>query len=293
MHAVDEIELEDVLDEALEEEIKADADEPTEVGGEAGIDAETVEEESEDAAEPDPSFHPDPDEVLTEEPAPGPEALPANTVTIAAIDGVPLFYERLPSGAAPRRFTIARSYLPIVEQTVKEVKARVPAAFGPLQRISSAGTFVNKPGMHGLARAVDWDRWTFKNLGIAPIKHEHASPSKAVRRRYWALAAICRANSSFVLHGRYNREHEDHIHQDNGSSVRFAEMESTVKLCQAVLNDIFGGSLAIDGHFGGETRTALERAMRKVQLDGNFQDVASWRRFLRRSGRVGFRLSVG
>ena len=284
---VDDIQVEEVLDEVLEEESEA----PDE-GGDVAAEAEAVEEESEDAADPDPRGHLDePEEVRPDEPTPT-AGLPPNTVAVDALDGVPVFYERL-AHPRPIRLSIARSYLPIVERTVKEVRARVPARFGPMQRISSAGTFVNKPGMHGLARAIDWDRWVFENTEIAPIRHDHASPSKATRRRYWALAAICRANSSFVLHGRYNRDHEDHIHQDNGSHVRFAQMESTVKLCQAVLNDIFGNNLEIDGNFGGQTRTALQRAMEKVQLDSNFEDVTMWTRFLRRSGRLGFRLSVG
>jgi hypothetical protein len=291
MPQVDEIELDDVLDEALEEEIETDA--TADERGEATAEAEAGEEESEDAADPDPRGHVDqPDETLTEEP-PAPAAVPPNTTRIGAIDGVPLFYERLATGPKPITLTVARSYLPILERTVKDVKARAPAAFGPLKRISSAGTFVDKPGMHGLARAIDWDRWTFGELEIAPIRRHHASPSRAVRRRYWGLAAICRANSSFVLHGRYDTAHEDHIHQDNGSNVRFAEMESTVKLCQAILDDIFGDDLPIDGGFTAGTQSALQRAMERVQLDGNFQDVTTWKRFLRRSGRLGFRLSVG
>ena len=286
MPQVDEIELEDVLDEALEDEIGADADEPADEG------AEAVEEESEDAADPDPRRHLDqPDEAMAEEPAP--TAVPPNTVRIDAIEGAQLIYERLPTGPKPITLTVARSYLPILQRTVKDVKARAPSAFGPLQKISSAGTFVDGDGMHGVARAIDWDRWTFRNLEIAPIRRHHASESRAVRRRYWGLAAICRANSSFVLHGRYDSAHEDHIHQDNASQVAFVEKESTVKLCQAVLNDIFGNNLPINGTFGSDTRAALQRAMETVQLDGNFQDVTEWKRFLRRSGRLGFRLSVG
>lgn len=33
--------------------------------------------------------------------------------------------------------------------------------------------------------------------------------------------------------------------------------------------------------------------MENVELDGNFEDATTWTRFLRRSGRLGFRRSVG
>ena len=93
---------------------------------------------------------------------------------------------------------------------------------GALQQISSAGMLVSKAGRHGEGRACDWDRLTFANAEISPIERDHASPSIAKRRHYWAFAAICRSNSSFVLHGLYNAEHADHIHcrQHDRSRVR-------------------------------------------------------------------------
>ena len=142
---------------------------------------------------------------------------------------------------------------------------------------------------------MDWDRWVFEKLAIAPIQRHHEASSKPQRQRYWALAAICRANSSFVLHGRYDKAHGDHIHHDDSTRVDFAQTRSTVTLAQAVLNDIFDATpqLAIDGDFGSKTKGALELAMQKVGLSSNFNDADQWVRFLRRSGRLGFRRSVG
>lgn len=109
-------------------------------------------------------------------------------------------------------------------------------------------------------------------------------------RRYWGFAAICRANSSFVLHGFYNAEHEDHIHQDNMVSIAFdPNSETGVTLVQAVLNTIFGQSpgAPIDGHYGNDTKAALARAIARVGLEGPVEHVPIWRKFLRRSGRLG------
>ena len=163
---------------------------------------------------------------------------------ISNILGVPLFYER---GQPPARgaSTSPRASYPILEATVKQVRERVPQSFGPLQQISTAGMFVSKPGKHGEGRACDWDRLVFANAKISPLDRDHASASLAKRRRYWAFAAICRSNSCFVLHGRYNAPHEDHVHADNSTGIGFNAAESTVKLCQALLNDIFGERLAL------------------------------------------------
>jgi hypothetical protein len=277
---------ESVLEEVLREEDRDEAGAPEPA---APATREGDEVEDEDAADPDPRGHvdqPPPDE---DEPA------PRGLVKIKELQGVPLFYER-DGNPRPFPFLVADSFLPNLRRTVQQVVERVPEqAFGRLQRISSAGTFVNKPGMHGKGRAMDWDRWAFEKLAIAPIQRHHEAASKPQRQRYWALAAICRANSAFILHGRYDAAHADHIHHDDSSRVGFAQTRSTVALVQAVLNDIFDATpqLEIDGGFGGKTKGALERAMRKVGLSSNFTDADQFVRFLRRSGRLGFRRSVG
>lgn len=211
-------------------------------------------------------------------------------VNINNILGVPLFYER-GSNPGPRQFPVASSLRPILEAIVKQVQERAPAGFGRLQRISSAGMFVQKPGAHGQGRACDWDRLVFANLKISPIEHQHESPSLAKRMRYWAFGAICRSNCAFVLHGLYNAAHGDHYHTDNFTGVAFnRQSEATVKLLQAILNDIHRHTprLDTDGDYGQESRTAFGQAMEQLQLTGSIDDVEVWRKFLRRSARLGF-----
>jgi hypothetical protein len=98
-----------------------------------------------------------------------------------------------------------------------------------------------------------------------------------------------------VLHGEYNPDHRDHIHQDNGGPRPFTtSSEATVKLVQAICNHIFDRSpkLTIDGDFGSSSKAAATQAMRKVDLAGDIFDFGEWTRFLLRSGRLGFEMSM-
>jgi hypothetical protein len=218
----------------------------------------------------------------------------ATLVTVSHLAGVPLRYERgQPFG--PTSFRVNATFLSTLEDTVRVVTERAPQQFGPLQNLVSAGMLVDKPGMHGLGRACDWDCWRFRHVEIAPVRRDHASDSVAVRRRYWALAALCRSQSAYVLHAEFNAAHQDHIHQDNGATMPFdANSGTAVKLVQAVCNEIFDASprLSVDGSFGQKTRDALTAALQAVHLDSDVSDGAIWRKFLRRAGRLGFTLSV-
>jgi hypothetical protein len=48
----------------------------------------------------------------------------------------------------------------------------------------------------------------------------------------------------------------------------------------------------IDGDFGPRSRAAVREAMIKVELPGDVFDSTQWERFLLRSGRLGFELSL-
>lgn len=215
-------------------------------------------------------------------------------IMVGRLAGVPLFFAR---GVAPRpqSFAMSPAFRTMLEATVKSVRFRAPSGFGPLQSITSAGAFVNKPGAHGKGRAFDHDAWTFKHVDIRPLRKDHKAASRALRQRYWGLAAIIRARSAFVLHGEYDAAHADHIHQDviAGTRAFTTSSEASVKLAQAICKHIYGNSgLAIDGDFGGRSRAAARAAMIKVELPGDISDSGQWERWLLRSGRLGFELSL-
>jgi hypothetical protein len=214
-------------------------------------------------------------------------------VTIGDIDGVPLFYAR---GVAPRpqKFQVEAAFHAVCLATVKSVKFRVPDSYGRLKRITSAGTLVQKPGMHGQGRAFDHDAWDFERVRIRPIAQDHGSTQLATRRRYWALAAIMRSHSAHVLHGLYDTAHFDHLHHDNGGPIGFStSSKATVKLVQAICRDIFGHrTLGVDGVYGAKSQAAVAAAMAKLQLSGSISDPSEFKRFLLRAGRLGFELGA-
>jgi hypothetical protein len=279
------VQVDEVIDEVLSaEQEDPDADEDVQA---AEVQPEIDETE---ACGPLDDFSVD---DLTEQVEEDPAAA-SSIVSVSRLGGAELFYAR---GVPPRpqTFSIEAGFRDVVLKTIKSVRARVPQSFGDLVRITSAGVFVSGAGMHGEGRAFDHDAWTFEHVDIRPIRHEHVADSRAKRQRYWALAAIIRSHSAYVLHGHYNAAHEDHIHQDNSGSRPFStSSEATVKLAQAICNHIYGESpaLDIDGDFGEESKDAVRRAMIKADLAGDVFDAEQWNRFLRRSGRLGFVLSV-
>jgi hypothetical protein len=279
------VDVEHVIDEVLCAEREAD-----DVIDDAGQDGEGAESYEADACGA-------PHEVTGEEPASdvGAErALAPSLVTVASLDGVTLFYAR-DGQPRPQSFRIERGFRDVLVATVKSVRFRAPQAFGDLVSITSAGAFVNKPGAHGQGRAFDHDAWTFQNVDIRPLRGDHAAASRARRQRYWALAAILRSRSAFVLHGEYNAAHRDHIHQDNVAPTRAftTGSEAAVKLAQAICKHIYGKTnLVIDGAFGPISRAAVREAMIKVDLAGDVFDNSQWELFLLRSGRLGFELSA-
>lgn len=280
-----------MVEQVIDDVLLAERDADTTIEGEV----EDLEDRPDEVTEADACRSLDdlPSEALVPPAAVG-VAEATSFVRISELDGVPLFFAR---GVEPRpqTFSVDTQFREVLSRTVKTVRTRAPESFGDLAKITSAGVLVNKPGMHGLGRAFDHDAWTFAKVDIRPIRQDHAAESLNRRRRYWALAALMRSHSAFVLHGEFNAAHRDHIHQDNGGSRPFTtSSEATVKLVQAICNVIFGQSpsLAVDGVFGSKSSEALRKAMTKVDLAGDVFDSGQWTRFLRRSGRLGFRLSV-
>jgi hypothetical protein len=215
---------------------------------------------------------------------------------ISQLGGVKLMYGRGKNGPEERSFSVDPDFATQLERTLTVILKRVPDEFGALKSITSAGMFVDKPNsMHAVGRACDWDVLTFADVTISPFAKDHASPDPAVRRRYWATAALCRSQSAYILHAEFNAAHQDHIHQDNGAMMPFDRNSgTTVKLVQALCNEVFDThpKLKVDGNFGQKTADAVAAALGTLGLQGDLDSLTTWRRFLRRSGRLGYRLSV-
>jgi hypothetical protein len=221
------------------------------------------------------------------------EAAPG-TITVNKLDGVPLFYARGPGAPAQHSFTFEPTFHDECVAVIRSVRHRVPPSYGKLTRITTAGTFVAKDLMHGKARAMDHDRWEFEHVDIHPFKHDHASADIKRRRRYWALAAIMRSHSAYLLHGEYNAAHRDHLHHDNGGPSGFTtSSQATVKLVQAICRHVFNDpTVAIDGDYGPKSKAAVAAAVAKLELTGDITSLSEFKRFLLRSGRLGFVLGA-
>ena len=102
-----------------------------------------------------------------------------------------------------------------------------------------------------------------------------------------------RSHSAFLLHGHYNDAHADHLHHDRGGSFGFSTAsEATVKLVQAICKHIHGATaLEIDGDYGAKSRAAVTVGMERLHLPDEIEDPSQFKRFLLRSGSLGFQLA--
>jgi len=191
---------------------------------------------------------------------------------------------------APAKFQCARDFMPRLENWLTVMAAWAPPQWGLLRSLTSAGSYVQKPGKHGEGRAIDVDTVTWESFSISPFGRQHASPDVVVRRRYLALDAMCRTAFSWVLDGWFNDEHGDHIHCDDSSElILTTTARSTVAFCQAACNDVYGANLAVDGQWGPMTRAAVDDALRRSRIDGDpTVDRDTWQAWLRVISQVAF-----
>ena len=175
------------------------------------------------------------------------------------------------------------------------------------------GTYVNKPGPHGQARAADLSgfvTWNaiygteFRALDgrFDKWRNDPVHPAE-IKRWYWA--GICSLNVYFrdVLHYFHRDDngyldHENHIHVDNSKSYgtysSFTTGSNTqVETVQATCNYIFNMGTSIDGVWGDQTRTHSSSVLAMSGGSGRITDSqANWHRFLRTGFRGGWGLSL-
>jgi hypothetical protein len=214
------------------------------------------------------------------------------------LDGVPLYYWRFTDGTAGRRLE-RRTFASTVDfhqrlvlwvRDLKDLAARYGGLQG-MDRIVTAGTFVDKPLEHGKGKAFDLDQVRWGSTAITPYYREHESPDRRVRRRYLALDAVCRRHFHWVLDGRYNADHADHLHLDTagGALVWDPTARSDAAFVQQAVNAFDGAGIVVDGVYGPATRRAFDRSCRTLGVAGDpHTDPAVWRRWLLLVAACGF-----
>jgi hypothetical protein len=214
------------------------------------------------------------------------------------LDGVPLGYWRWKDGTAGRRVERRTFYathdfhrrLVVWVRDLKDVSLRYGGLVG-MDRLVTAGTYVNKPLEHGKGMAFDLDQVRWSNGVVTPYAREHASANLATRRRYLAVDAVSRRHFHWVLDGGFNADHADHLHLDTagGTLVCDRTARSDTAFVQQVVNAFQGGRLAVDGAWGPGTQQAFDESRRRLAIVGDPHTTpAVWQHWLLRVASCGF-----
>jgi hypothetical protein len=193
---------------------------------------------------------------------------PANFFRTLA--GVSVRYDRSPEpglgyGTAGQswKFHCTTAFNTKLRQCFQELWDVCP--LGQANLILSAGTYVDKPGAHGLGRAFDldgilWNGKTFMTLG-----YPHDT------RFYLGVEAILRKHFGTVLNYLYDPAHHDHLHVEDLSPVGYNPAHrSRVLYLQMVLTHLFGLPVSMDGLTGPQTNGAA----RELMIDFGFASAA-------------------
>lgn len=209
-----------------------------------------------------------------------------NQSSFVSLAGVPFHYARPPiapygTQGTPRTFYCNPRLVPVLAGAVKELSEVCP--LGKPSVITSAGTFVNKPGQHGKGLAVDIDA-IFWPSRVFVTKLYPSEPSF-----YLAIEAIFRRHFGLGLNYLYNAAHHDHFHLDLSLPVDFVTSSKSYTLfLQASLVHIHGEELVIDGLWGPQTEGATKRALKAIGSSGTITNPTTWKRYLLETAKNGF-----
>jgi hypothetical protein len=201
---------------------------------------------------------------------------PTNSFTSLA--GVPVHYARNPvapygTRGRPHTFYVTGEVERKLEACFSELWEVCP--HGQAEVITSAGTYVNRSGYHGLGRALDLDAifWSDKDFITLSFPTD--------QRFYLGVEAIIRKHFGTVLNHLYNNAHRDHLHLDDSTEVGFVRSSrARVLFLQAALTYVFNISVIIDGVYGPQTSGAITRTLSIIGVSGSIEDRAVWLAFL-------------
>ena len=203
-------------------------------------------------------------------------AQPANF--FESLAGTPVLYDRLRpehygKTGIPYKFHCTAETQTILERMFQDLFARTVPVFGAVERVLSAGAWVNKPGQHGNGKAFDLDAIHWERARFIALEQP------VNKSLYLAIQALCNKHCGMVLGYDYNPDHHDHLHVDISRSVQFREANSVVSFIQQTLNTFYGQRLEVDGEYGEETENALNETLATLRIP-NVHTVDNWKRFL-------------
>ena len=204
--------------------------------------------------------------------------------------GVPVHYDRLDSphhygsrGKA-RNFHCKTDFEPLLDAAFRDVW--LYTGLGKAEVITSAGTYVDKPGQHGQGRAMDidgifWSDKTFVTL--------HAGWQGQDREFYFGIEAVLRMHFGVVLDYEYDVPHRDHFHVDDsiGRSFRTSS-RSKVRSLQGMLNHVWGKNVDEDGVWGDQTAGAVSEVLAVAGLPGPITNQEQWLLLMKKTAERAF-----
>ena len=160
------------------------------------------------------------------------------------------------------------------------------SGLGPLTAVSTYGAHVDKCGSwHAAGRAFDFGVLTHADGTEISCRYDLFGEDPTQLALYWKLAASLGKHFNYTLTYRYNEQHHNHIHVDNGVSgydaISFNQRSGThVALVQGVLRWVFGLDVADDADFGSATRDAARSVQQQFGITQRLASAEGWAAFL-------------
>ncbi|MHA6513536.1 extensin family protein [Tessaracoccus sp. Z1128] len=205
---------------------------------------------------------------------------PDSLASFSTLGGAPLRYEITGS---PQSFRADPRFIDLLEEWVADWVA--VSGLGPLTRVSTYGAFVDKcDSWHAAGRAFDFAELVHEG-GSVSCRYDVWGEDPAQLPGYWRLAASVAARFTYTLTYRYNAQHHNHIHVDNGVNgyerASFRERSGAqVDLVQGVLRHVFGRNVEASGSYDEQTKSAVRAVQRELGIGVPLADPDGWREFL-------------
>lgn len=186
--------------------------------------------------------------------------------TFDKLAGVPVHYDRYPdpeygygTRGKPNTWHCTEAFEQKLVEALEELWELCP--LGRAEVITTAGAYVNKPGLHGKGRGFDVDGIFWSDRTFVTKNYPNDRPF------YLAVEAVFRKHFGTVLNYEYNVDHQDHLHIDDGSETGFVpEHRSRVLSLQMALTHVFERPVTIDGLIGPETNGAAREVLTELEL---------------------------
>ena len=205
---------------------------------------------------------------------------PDSLSSFSTLGGAPLSYEIT---GTPQAFRADPRFIERLEEWAADWVS--VSGLGPLREVSTYGAFVDRcDSWHAAGRAFDFAELVHDG-GRVSCRHDVWGEDPAELPGYWRLAASVASRFTYTLTYRYNAQHHNHIHIDNGingyEAASFREGSRTqVELVQGVLRHVFGRDVEASGRYDEQTRSAVRAVQRELGISVPLATADGWREFL-------------